>query len=85
MQTKVSSKGQVVLPVAIRNKLQIKEGDPLEAKVEGDHILLIPKKRRKFRTWIGKSPVTGMAVLMSEPGAPKITSEWVAKMMEDFP
>jgi AbrB family looped-hinge helix DNA binding protein len=85
VQTKVSSKGQVVLPVAIRNKLQIKEGDPLEAKVEGDHILLIPKKRRKFRTWIGKSPLTGMPVLMTEAGAPKITSEWVAKMMEDFP
>ena len=81
----MSSKGQVVLPIAIRNKLHIKEGDPFEAKVEGGNILLIPKKRRKFRTWIGKSPVTGMAVIMSEAGAPKITSEWVATMMEDFP
>ena len=85
MQTKVSSKGQVVLPVAIRNQLRIKEGDPLDARIEGDHILLIPKKRRKFRTWIGKSPITGLPVLMSEPGAPKITNEMVAKLLEDFP
>ena len=86
MQTKVSSKGQIVLPIAIRTKLHIKEGDPLEARmVQGGNILLIPKKRRKFRTWIGKSPVTGLPVLMSEPAAPKITNEMVAKLLEDFP
>jgi len=85
VQIKVSSKGQVVLPVAVRNKLRIKEGDTMEAKVDNGNVVLIPKQRRKFRTWIGKSPITGLPVLMSEPGAPKITSEWVAKMMEDFP
>jgi AbrB family looped-hinge helix DNA binding protein len=85
VQIKVSSKGQVVLPITMRNKLRIKEGDTVEAKVDNGNILLIPKKQRKFRTWIGKSPVTGMAVIMSEPGAPKITSEMVAKLMEDFP
>jgi AbrB family looped-hinge helix DNA binding protein len=81
----MSSKGQVVLPLAIRNKLRIGEGDPLEVKIEADHILLIPKKRRKFRTWIGKSPRTEFPVIISEPGAPKITSERVAKLMDDFP
>jgi len=85
VQTKVSSKGQVVLPIAIRNKLRIKEGDPLDAKIEGDHILLIPKKRAKRKGRIIKDPVTGMPVLTFGPGAPVITSEWVARMMEDFP
>jgi bifunctional DNA-binding transcriptional regulator/antitoxin component of YhaV-PrlF toxin-antitoxin module len=69
----------------MRNKLRIKEGDTVEAKVANGNILLIPNKQRKFRTWIGKSPITGMPVLMSEPGAPKITSEMVEKMLEDFP
>jgi AbrB family looped-hinge helix DNA binding protein len=85
MQTKVSSKGQVVLPVSIRNKLRIKAGDPLEAMIQGDRIVLIPQKPRKFRTWIGKSSITGLPVLMSEAGAPKITNEQVAKLLEDFP
>jgi AbrB family looped-hinge helix DNA binding protein len=85
VQTKVSSKGQVVLPISIRNKLRIKTGDPLEARIQGDRIVLIPQKQRKFRTWIGKSPITGLPVLMSEAGAPKITNEQVAKLLEDFP
>ena len=85
MQTKVSSKGQVVLPISIRNKLQIRAGDPLEARVEKNHIVLIPKKPRKFRTWIGKSPITGLPLLMSEAGAPQVTNEQVAKLLEDFP
>jgi AbrB family looped-hinge helix DNA binding protein len=81
----MSSKGQVVVPSTLRNQLQLKEGDFLTVVVENGSLKLTPRKKRKFRTWIGKSPITGMAVLMSEPGAPKITSEWVAKMMEDFP
>ncbi len=85
MQTKVSSKGQVVLPISIRNKLHIREGDPLEILVENERVVLVPKKRRKFKTWVETSPMTGLPVIVSEPGAPKITSEWVAKMMEDFP
>lgn len=85
MQTKVSSKGQVVLPIAIRNQLHIKEGDPLEILVEEERVVLVPKKRRKFKTWIETSSRTGLPVIVSEPGAPKITGEWVARMMEDFP
>ncbi len=85
MQTKISSKGQVVVPLAIRNELQIKAGDYLEAQVEKDYVKLIPKKRRKFRTWVGKSRVTGLPVIMSEPDAPKITNEMVAKLLQDFP
>jgi AbrB family looped-hinge helix DNA binding protein len=85
MQTKVSSKGQVVLPIAIRNKLRIKEGDPLEAKIEGDHILLIPRKGIKRKGRIIKDPITGLPVLTFGPGAPKITGEMVEKLLEDFP
>lgn len=85
MQTRVSSKGQVVLPISIRNKLRIQAGDPLEARVEKDHIVLIPQKPRKFRTWIGKSKITGLPVLMCEAGASSVTNEQVAKLLEDFP
>ncbi len=57
----------------------------MEILVENERVVLIPKKRRKFKTWVETSPTTGLPVIVSERGAPKITSEWVASMMEDFP
>ncbi|WP_457753425.1 AbrB/MazE/SpoVT family DNA-binding domain-containing protein [Thermococcus sp.] len=42
---KVSSKGQIVLPKAIREKFGIKEGDELEVLDFGDEIVIVPVKR----------------------------------------
>ena len=42
METKVSSKGQVVLPSRLRAKLGLRAGDALEVKLEGDAIVLRP-------------------------------------------
>ena len=85
MQTKVSSKGQIVLPGPIRRKLGIETGDPLEAKIEGGNIVLIPNRKvgSKYRTRTSK--VTGMPVINIGPGAPKITNHWVREMLADFP
>ena len=85
MQTKVSSKGQVVLPISIRNKLHIQEGDFLEVRIENERVVLTPPKSAKRKGRIVKDPITGLPVLTFGPGAPVVTSEWVAKMMEDFP
>ena len=41
-ETKISTKGQVVLPSPIRRKLGLRAGDSLDAKVEGDRIVLTP-------------------------------------------
>ena len=46
MKTKISTKGQVVLPNPIRRKLGLRAGDSLDAKVEGDRIVLTPGKAR---------------------------------------
>jgi AbrB family looped-hinge helix DNA binding protein len=81
----MSSKGQVVLPVAVRNELRIKPGDPLEVTVEGGNVVLTPMRRTKRKGRIVKDPVTGMPVLTFGPGAPIITNEMVAKLLEDFP
>jgi AbrB family looped-hinge helix DNA binding protein len=85
MQLKVSSKGQVVLPIGFRNKFGIKEGDKLEAKANGSGLLLVPQKRKKRKGKIVKDPITGMPVLTFGPGAPIITCEMVDKLLEDFP
>jgi AbrB family looped-hinge helix DNA binding protein len=46
MQTRVSTRGQVVFPGRIRNKLGLRPGDPLDATVEGGRIVLTPCKIR---------------------------------------
>jgi AbrB family looped-hinge helix DNA binding protein len=85
METKVSSKGQVVLPSRLRQRLGLRPGDSLDVRVEGDAIVLRPRRarRRKPKTII--DPRTGLAVLTAGPGAPKLTSKQVAEMLADFP
>lgn len=85
MQTKVSDNGQVVLPPSIRRRLGIKIGDSLDADVKNGNIVLTPARRKKYKTWISTDPITGMAVLRAEEGAPKLTSEEVAELLADFP
>jgi AbrB family looped-hinge helix DNA binding protein len=83
--TKVSTKGQVVLPQAIRRKMNLRAGDSLEARIEGERIVLIPKKKRSRKGQIIKDPITGLPVLTAGPGAPKLTSKQVAEILADFP
>ena len=45
VMVKVSSKGQIVLPKAIREKFGIKEGDELEVIDFGDEIVIVPVKK----------------------------------------
>lgn len=40
---KVIRHGQITLPAQIRNALHLEEGDYLEAKLDGDQIVLKPK------------------------------------------
>ncbi|MGH9741168.1 MAG: AbrB/MazE/SpoVT family DNA-binding domain-containing protein, partial [Candidatus Acidiferrum sp.] len=58
MQTKVSTKGQVVLPSRIRNKLGLRAGDPLDATIEGGRIVLTPRRARRKKTRIITDPDT---------------------------
>ncbi len=85
MQTRVSSKGQVVLPSPIRRKLGIVAGDSLDAKIEGKNIVLTPRRKPKKKYTIKISKVTGMPVIHMPPGSPRITNEMVAEWMADFP
>lgn len=42
--TKVTRHGQVTLPAAVRRAVNVEEGDYIEVRVEGDTIILTPKK-----------------------------------------
>ena len=86
MKVKVSSKGQVVLPIAARSKYRIEAGDQLELVLKKDEMRLVPvQKKRKFKARIIKDPITGLPALTLGPGAPVITTEMVKKLLEDFP
>jgi AbrB family looped-hinge helix DNA binding protein len=85
METKISSKGQVALPLAMRRQLGIRPGDEVEVAVEDGRLILSPKKSRIFKTEIIIDPLTGLPVLSAGPDAPLLTSEEVADMLADFP
>lgn len=85
METKISTKGQVVLPKPLRAKLGLRAGDPLDVRLEGGAIVLRPRRPRRRKLKIVVDPRTGLAVLAARPGAPKLTSEQVAQALADFP
>jgi AbrB family looped-hinge helix DNA binding protein len=85
METKVSTKGQIVLPSPLRRKLNIRAGDPLDVSVQAGSILLTPRQQRPLRSKIIKDPITGLPTLTAGPNAPVLTNEQVAEMLADFP
>ena len=85
MQTRVSSKGQVVLPGPIRRKLGLGPGDTLDASVKSGQIILTPRHPRPAKATIGRDSVTGLPVLSAGPGVPQLTSEQVQDILSNLP
>ena len=85
MVTKVSTKGQVVVPSRIRRKLGLQPGDSLEVIVEGRHIVLTPRNGRPRKVRIIRDPLTGLPVLTAGPKVPNLTSAEVYEILADFP
>jgi AbrB family looped-hinge helix DNA binding protein len=85
MQTKVSTKGQVVLPGPLRRRLDIRPGDPLDADIESGSIVLTPRRKRQHRVKIVTDPVTGLPALSAGPNAPTLTSKEVEEILANFP
>jgi AbrB family looped-hinge helix DNA binding protein len=85
METKVSTKGQVVLPIQIRRKLGLRTGDPLDTKVEGGRIVLTPRRTRSGKVKIVVDPITGLPVLSAGPNAPVLSSKQVREILSEFP
>jgi AbrB family looped-hinge helix DNA binding protein len=85
MQTRVSTKGQIVLPAPIRRKLCIRAGDPLDIAIEQDRIVLTAPPKKTYEARIIDDPITGLPVLSVGPDAPILTSEMVRELLTDFP
>ena len=85
MQTKVSTKGQIVLPGPIRRKLGIRAGDSLDVAIEKDRIVLKQACKPKYEARMVVDPVTGFTAIDLGPDAPILTSEMVRELLTDFP
>lgn len=85
MQTKVSTKGQVVLPGPLRRRLDIRAGDPLDANIEDGRIVLTPRKRRPYRVKFVTDSITGLPALSAGAKAPRLTSKEVEEILTNFP
>lgn len=85
MKTKLSTKGQVVLPGPIRRQLGLQPGDSLEAKVQAGGVMLTPRKRRSRHVRILVDRITGLPVLSAGLQAPVMTSRQVREILSEFP
>jgi AbrB family looped-hinge helix DNA binding protein len=85
VQTKVSTKGQVVLPGPLRRRLDIRAGDPLEANIENGRIVLTPQRKRTHRVKLVTDPATGLPALTAGPNAPTLSSKEVKQILANFP
>jgi AbrB family looped-hinge helix DNA binding protein len=85
MQTKISTKGQVVLPHPLRRKLGLRPGDPLDAKIQRGSIVLTPRRARARKAKIVVDPLTGFPVLTVGDDAPLLSSKQVEEILASFP
>lgn len=84
MTTKLSSKGQVVLPKQARSRLRLRPGVTLICRVQGDSIVLTPEHPIADRPQLITDAKTGLAITKS-PEQTKVTSEDVRAAMLEFP
>ncbi|PYV16758.1 MAG: hypothetical protein DMG21_10650 [Acidobacteria bacterium] len=85
MQTKLSTKGQVVLPGSVRRRLGLQAGDALEVQMKAGGVLLTPRRPRSRKVRILVDRVTGLPVLSVGRQAPRLTSAQVRELLAEFP
>ena len=85
METRISTKGQVVLPKLFRRRLDLRVSDPLEVNIEGGCIILRPQKRVSRKVSIVTDPVTRLPVISLGKDAPVLTNKDVEDILSVFP
>ena len=85
METTLSTKGQVVLPRAARQKLALHAGTKFACRIFAGTIILTPKTQARGQPRFVRDRVTGLTITESPPGFPSVTSEQVRAALADFP
>ena len=78
MNTTLSSKGQIVIPLEIRRKLGLPEGAVISCEIADGKIILDPNPHKTEAALVEED---GRPVLVAPPGAPKMTPELVKELM----
>ena len=84
METTLSSKGQLVLPVEVRRQLGLAQGERLTIEVRGDEVVLRPARRaRRYRT--ARHPKSGLPVMVAvKPPRRKATPAEIAALAAEL-
>jgi len=87
METTVTEKGEIIVPVSLSRRLGMKPGDRLNADIKDENIVLSPhSEKKKVRpARIITDSITGLPVIDVGEDAPILTSEMVREMLADFP
>lgn len=80
MTTKLSSKGQIVIPLEIRKKMGLSEGAVLSCEVVDGSIVLNPSPHQSCAKLKEKD---GRPVLVAPSGAPEMTPELVKEILHN--
>jgi len=84
MTTKLSSKGQVVLPKQARLRLHLRAGMKFVCKVQGHSIVLTPEHPVSEPPRLIKDPKSGLCITKSRADT-RVTGEDVRAALLDFP
>lgn len=82
VRARLTSKGQLTLPVEIRRRYGLDTGDEVEFIAEEKGTYLVPVKRRKLSELYGILPAKGRPLTMArarEIAAKKLAEEYVRK------
>ena len=86
MTVTISTKGEIVLPQAIRKRAGLDAGDKLEIFLEDGKVQLKKAgkpERHRLKIKINKS--SGMPYFDAPKNAPPITLAWIKEQMANFP
>ena len=80
--SRLSTKGQLVIPTRFRKALNLQPGDKVEVTLEGQRLFL---ERKSPCGAVLVSGRFGRPVLVSAKGAPAITTESVIALLDELP
>jgi len=80
--SRLSTKGQLVIPARFRKALNLRPGDKVEMELEDRGLVLRRESQRAAKLKRGKF---GRPVLVAAAGAPPMTTEGVTALLEELP
>jgi AbrB family looped-hinge helix DNA binding protein len=81
-RSRLSTKGQLVIPARLRKALNLRPGDQVEIELEGRALILRGQSQRAARLKRGKF---GRPVLEAAESAPVMTTESVTALLAQLP